>query len=326
MSAGPRKRSGRKHSLAEPLDRHVEAFLEMLIAERGAARNTIEAYRRDLADLAAFLARRKLRPQAADTPALRDYLARSTRAGLAPRTTARRLSALRQFHRFLYAEGIRADDPSSALDSPRQGRPLPKYLSEAEVEALLAAARARPGSEGVRLVTLLELLYATGLRVSELVGLPLAALARDRRLVAVIGKGGKERLVPLGQAARAALELWLPMRQQALGKGGVSRWLFPSRGQQGHLTRHRLGQLLKELALASGLDPGKVSPHVLRHAFATHLLAHGADLRSLQRLLGHADISTTQIYTHVLEERLQSLVREHHPLAKNAGTATPEEE
>jgi integrase/recombinase XerD len=235
---------------------------------------------------------------------------------MAPRTAARRLSALRQFHRFLNGEGVRPDDPTAALDSPRQGRPLPKYLSEAEVDALLVASRARPGPDGVRLVALLELLYATGLRVSELVGLPLAAIARDRRLLSVRGKGNKERLVPLSEPAREALAAWLPLRQAALGPGSMSRWLFPSRSRQGHLTRHRFGQLLKELAIAAGLDPAKVSPHVLRHAFATHLLAHGADLRSVQRLLGHADISTTQIYTHVLEDRLRALVHEHHPLAK----------
>jgi integrase/recombinase XerD len=313
---GPKRRGRPRKVPASPASRHLEAFLEMLIAERGAAANTVEAYRRDLADFAGFLAQRGTPVEAADTAALRAYLARLARAGMAPRTAARRLSALRQFHRFLYGEGVRSDDPTAALDSPRQGRPLPKYLSEAEVDQLLAAAHARPGPDGARLVTLLELLYATGLRVSELVGLPLAALARDRRLLSVRGKGNKERLVPLSGPARAALAAWLPVREAALGRGRASRWLFPSFGRSGHLTRHRLGQLLKELALAAGLAPARVSPHVLRHAFATHLLAHGADLRSVQRLLGHADISTTQIYTHVLEERLKSLVAEHHPLAK----------
>ncbi len=296
----------------------------MLIAERGAAANTVEAYRRDLADFAGFLARRGQALEAADAAALRAYFASLARAGMTSRTAARRLSTLRQFHRFLYGEAIRPDDPTTALDGPRQGRPLPKYLSEAEVEALLAAAHARPGAEGQRLAALLELLYATGLRVSELVGLPLAAITRDRRLLSVRGKGGKERLVPLSDPARAALEAYLPTRAAALargrkqGKGGV-HWLFPSHGRQGHLTRHRFGQLLKQLAIAAGLAPAKVSPHVLRHAFATHLLAHGADLRSVQRLLGHADISTTQIYTHVLEDRLRALVHEHHPLAKQGG-------
>jgi len=289
----------------------------MLMAERGAALNTIEAYRRDLADFEAFLALRGRAVDAASLEDLRAYLAFLTERAASPGTAARRLSALRQFHRFLYAEGLRADDPTLALDSPRQGRALPKYLSEAEVDRLLEAARARAGDEGVRLVALLELLYATGLRVSELVGLPLAALARDRRTIQVRGKGGNERLVPLSAPARAALERWLPRRDAALGRGRASRWLFPSSAGSGHLTRQRLGQLLKELARAAGLQAAKVSPHVLRHAFATHLLAHGADLRSVQRLLGHADVSTTQIYTHVLEERLKSLVESHHPLAKH---------
>jgi integrase/recombinase XerD len=289
----------------------------MLIAERGAAANTVEAYRRDLADFEDFLRKRGCALEDADTSSLRAYLANLGDAGFLPRTAARRLSALRQFHRFLYAEGLRSHDPTAALDSPRQGRPLPKFLSEGEVEALLRAARVRPGPEGVRLVLLLELLYATGMRVSELVGLPLAAIARDRRLLNVRGKGDKERLVPLSEPAREALEAWLPVREASLGRGKASRWLFPSFGEAGHLTRHRFGQLLKELALGAGLDRAKVSPHVLRHAFATHLLAHGADLRSVQRLLGHADIGTTQIYTHVLEERLRSLVQEHHPLAKS---------
>ncbi len=288
----------------------------MLIAERGAARNTVEAYRRDLADFAAFLARRGATLEGADGRALEAYLKAQRERGMAPRTAARRLSALRQFHRFLYDEGARPDDPTATLDSPRQGLSLPKYLSEAEVDALLAAAGRRKGQEGARLLALVELLYATGLRVSELVALPLAAVARERRLLAVRGKGGKERVVPLSVPARAALETWLAARTARLKRGESSRWLFPSSGTSGHLTRHRLGQLLKELAIAAGLKPAKVSPHVLRHAFATHLLAHGADLRSVQRLLGHADISTTQIYTHVLEARLKSLVNEHHPLAK----------
>jgi len=289
----------------------------MLIAERGASANTVDAYRRDLADFESFLRKRGRAIEESDTSSLRDYFASLGHAGFLPRTAARRLSALRQYHRFRYAEGLCAHDPTVALDSPRLGRPLPKFLSEGEVEALLGGARLRPGPEGVRLVLLLELLYATGMRVSELVGLPLAAIARDRRLITVRGKGSKERLVPLSEPARQALEAWLPVRETTLGRGKTSRWLFPSFGSAGHLTRHRFGQLLKELALSSGLDRAKVSPHVLRHAFATHLLAHGADLRSVQRLLGHADIATTQIYTHVLEERLRSLVQHHHPLAKS---------
>ena len=294
----------------------LESFLEMLAAERGASPNTLDAYRRDVEDFAAFLARRGLVFERADAAALKAYLADLVARAMAPRTTARRLSALRQFHRFLFGEGLRQDDPTATLDSPRQGRPLPKYLSEAEVEALLAAARRRPGADGLRLLTLLEILYATGLRVSELVALPLAGLGRERRLVTVRGKGGKERLVPLSEPARALLEPWLAAREAALGAGRASRWLFPADVPQRHLSRQRVGQLLKELAYAAGLPPARVSPHVLRHAFATHLLAHGADLRSVQRLLGHADIGTTQIYTQVLETRLKSLVEQHHPLAK----------
>ena len=294
----------------------IENFLEMLVAERGAARNTVDAYRRDLTDLAGFLAGNDLTPNEAGTEDLRRYLAALTAAGLAPRTVARRLSALRQFYGFLIQEGVRSDDPASALDAPRQGRPLPKILSVAEVDALLAAAQARDGADGIRLVALLETLYATGLRVSELVGLPLAAVSRDQRMLVVRGKGDKERAVPLGDPARKALADYRAVRDRFLKKGRESTWLFPSRSSSGHLTRHRFAQLLKELAVVAGLDPDKVSPHVLRHAFATHLLDRGADLRSVQQMLGHADIATTQIYTHVVEERLKSLVEDHHPLAR----------
>lgn len=312
-------RRGRPRARAETaVLQHLESFLEMLIAERGAAANTVEAYRRDLEDFAAFMARRSAALESADVAALRAYFAALAARGFAPRSAARRLSALRQFHRFLYGEGMRADDPTAALDSPRRGRALPKYLSESEVEDLIGAAHKREGLEGTRLVALIELIYATGLRVSELVALPLAAIARDRRVLEVRGKGGKERVVPLSGPARNALAAWFKAREASLGQHRVSRWLFPSFGSTGHLTRHRFGQLLKELAASAGLAPAKVSPHVLRHAFATHLLAHGADLRSVQRLLGHADISTTQIYTHVLEARLKSLIDEHHPLAKPA--------
>jgi integrase/recombinase XerD len=315
--SGAKRRGRPKRNAGRARSRHVENFLEMLVAERGAAVNTIEAYRRDLEEFDSFLSARGTSIEGAALDDLRAYLATLARQGAAPRTAARRLSALRQFHRFLYGEGVRDDDPTLALDSPRQGRPLPKYLSEDDVDRLLAAARARAGDDGVRVVTLLELLYATGLRVSELVGLPLGAIARDRRTIEVRGKGGHERLVPLSAPARAALDVWLERRADLLGRDRASRWLFPSSAKSGHLTRQRLGQLLKELAAAAGISAVKVSPHVLRHAFATHLLAHGADLRSVQRLLGHADVSTTQIYTHVLEERLKSLVETHHPLAKS---------
>jgi integrase/recombinase XerD len=298
----------------------------MLAAERGAARNTLEAYERDLKAYAAFLAPRKTAPEDAGVEDIRAFLGRLARAGMAPRTAARRLSALRQFYRFLLTEGLRADDPSAGVDSPRQGRPLPKILSEAEVGSLLDAAHAGNGPEALRLAALVELLYASGLRVSELVGLRLAAAQRDQRLLIVQGKGGKERMVPLSPAARRALAAYLEVRDHFLatrGKGAkavkvASPWLFPSRAAEGHITRHRVAQLLKELAVQAGLAATKVSPHVLRHAFASHLLDHGADLRSLQKMLGHADISTTQIYTHVLSERLKSLVQERHPLARRS--------
>jgi integrase/recombinase XerD len=299
-----------------PVPRRLEAFLEMLAAERGAARLTLAAYRNDLLDLAGFLAKRGLALENADAAALHDYLAAAATRRLSPRTLARRLSAIRQFYLFLLSEGARVDDPTSRLDSPRLGRLLPKVLSEAEVERLISTAAAWPGEEGVRLRCILELLYATGLRVSELVSLPLAAAQRDPRLMLVRGKGGKERLVPLSQPAREALAAWLECRKGLLPKGQASRWLFPSRGAEGHLTRQRCGQLLKQLALAAGLDPARLSPHVLRHAFASHLLDHGADLRSVQQMLGHADIATTQIYTHVQGERLRRLVETAHPLAR----------
>jgi integrase/recombinase XerD len=287
----------------------------MLAAERGAARLTIAAYRSDLIDFAGFLAASGTALEAADAEALRRYLAGLARAKMAPRTTARRLSALRQFHRFLLAEGIRPDDPTSQLDSPRLGRPLPKILSEAEMGALIEAAHFLDGAEGLRLVCLVELLYATGLRISELVSLPLARL-RDQRVLVVRGKGGKERLVPLSEPARVALAAYGAVRGTFLREGATSRFLFPSRSAEGHLTRRRCGQLMKELATAAGIDPARVSPHVLRHAFASHLLDRGADLRSVQQMLGHADIATTQIYTHVLGDRLRTLVETHHPLAR----------
>lgn len=292
------------------------AFLEMLAAERGAARLTLAAYRNDLLHVAGFLAARGATLESADATALHAYFAAASTAELAPRTLARRRSAMRQFYRFLLEEAARSDDPTAGIDSPRLGRPLPKILSESEVAALIAAAEVRPDEEGARLRCILELLYATGLRISELVGLPLAAAQRDPRFLLVRGKGGKERIVPLSEPARAALAAYLPERGRFLPKARPSRWLFPSRGAEGHLTRQRCGQLLKELALAAGLDPARLSPHVLRHAFASHLLDHGADLRSVQQMLGHADIATTQIYTHVQSERLRRLVETAHPLAR----------
>jgi integrase/recombinase XerD len=302
----------------------VEAFLEMLAAERGAARNTLAAYAADLADFAGFAAARGVAVTAADADLLRAWLAGLAAAGFAARTQARRLSAIRQFHRFLAREGVRPDDPTELLDSPRLPASLPRALSEAEVEALIAAAAALPGRRGPVAAAAVELLYCSGLRASELVSLPAGALRPEEALVAVRGKGGRERLVPVSARARA---LALAARAEAAPRAGpaAARWLFPSRAAAGHLTRQSLALLLKEAALAAGIDPARVSPHVLRHSFASHLLARGADLRSLQLLLGHADIATVQIYTRVLEDRLKALVEAHHPLAQAQGPPTPRE-
>jgi integrase/recombinase XerD len=294
----------------------IEPFLEMLAVERGASRHTLEAYRHDLARATAFLEGQGRSLEAASEADLRAFLQAESAAGLKASTLARRLAALRHFCRFLYLEGQRADDPAAGLDPPKRVAPLPRLLSEAEVLALIEAARADPSPAGVRLLTLLELLYATGLRASELVGLPLSALAADRSHLLVRGKGGKERLVPVGGPARAALDRWLGLRTGFLEAPRSARFLFPSRGRSGHLTRQRLLQLLKALAPAAGLDPARLSPHVLRHAFATHLLERGADLRAVQALLGHADIATTQVYTHVQTHRLAAVVEAHHPLAR----------
>jgi len=298
------------------VDRHVEAFLEMLAAEQGAARNTLLAYQADLADFAAFAAVRGYGPATCDAPALQAYLAGLHRAGLAARTGTRRLSALRQFHRFLLREGVRSDDPTALLDAPRLPRTLPKYLSEQEVDALLDAAKQMPGRRGATARAALEILYASGLRVSELLALPRRALGGDAAVLLIRGKGGRERIVPLSDTAKqAASEL-------AAQHGQEARYLFPGRDPRRALTRQAFFLLLKDVALSAGLDPARVSPHVLRHSFASHLLAHGADLRSLQLLLGHADIATTQIYTHVLAERLQRLVEQHHPLARRQDADT----
>ena len=290
-------------------DRAIEAFLEMMSAERGAAANTVAAYRRDLLDFAGFAADRGVTAAAAGADDVRAYLGAMQRAALSPRTAARRLSALRQFFGFQLAEGTRTDDPTAIIEAPRAGRPLPKVLGEDEVDALLAAARGGEGIDGLRRAALVELLYATGLRVSELVSLPRAAFRDDAPFIIVRGKGGRERLVPVGEHAARAVRALVAVQD------GAPRWLFPSHGASGHLTRQGVGLMLKELALEAGIDPARISPHVLRHAFASHLLAHGADLRAVQKMLGHADISTTQIYTHVLEERLRSTVQRHHPLA-----------
>lgn len=301
----------------------ISQFLEMLAAERGAADNTLQAYRRDLDDFLRFLAKRK-QALADVVPAdISAYLRAISEDGLAPASRARRLSAIRQLFKFLASEELIGEDPAHGLAGPKKARSLPKTLSVAEVDRLIETAHARiepaKGRDRVRalrLYALIEMLYATGMRVSELVTLPRAVLAGDGRVLAIKGKGGRERLVPLNQAARAALERYLNVGfDDGVAPMLPTKWLFASRGAEGHLTRQRLGQELKELATEAGLDPERVSPHVLRHAFASHLLDRGADLRSVQQLLGHADISTTQIYTHVLEERLKKLVFEHHPLA-----------
>ena len=302
-----------------PCEPWAEVFLEMMAVERGAARHTLDAYRRDLADYWHFLQARGVSAERADGAAVRAYLSELSRRGLAASTVARRLSAIRQFHRFVYLEGGRADDPTRTIDGPRRQRPLPRLLAQAEIEGLIAAARERPGPRGLRLVAILELLYASGLRASELMALPLSALAPDRRFLVVRGKGGKERLVPIGRAAAKALEADLAVRETFMRPGQAEAHVFPSRGRHGHLTRQRLAQLLRELAPAAGLDPGRISPHVLRHAFASHLLAGGADLRAVQLMLGHADIATTEIYTHVQGERLAAVVHAHHPLARRRG-------
>jgi integrase/recombinase XerD len=303
--------------------RFIDLFLDMLAAERGAAANTLAAYRRDLDDFTGHLAETGASVGRAGSDDLRAYLAALGRRGFKPASVARRLSALRQLYRFLYAEGHRKDDPAAVLDGPKRRKALPKVLSVDQVDTLLATARAAlahgdtPLAERVRaarLNCLLEVLYATGLRVSELVALPASAGRRSERMLIVRGKGGRERMVPLNEAARNAMAEYQALLRQ--GGRAESKWLFPSFGESGHLTRQHFGRELKELAAAAGLRATEVSPHVLRHAFASHLLQNGADLRSVQTLLGHADISTTQIYTHVLEERLKSLVRDLHPLAE----------
>ncbi len=291
----------------------VESFLEMLAAERGAARNTLLAYR---TDLEGFLRHVGTSAERADAEALRGWLASLADAGLAARSQARKLSAIRQFFRFLVREGIRREDPTELLDSPRLPRLLPRALSEDEVGALLAGAESLGGRRGAAAVAIVELLYSSGLRVSELVTLPAGSLREQETLVAIRGKGGKERLAPISNRARAAASLARgPLAERARARPQARRWLLPSHGKAGHLTRQAVGRLLKEAAVAAGLDAERVSPHVLRHSFATHLLSRGADLRTLQVLLGHADIGTTQIYTAVMQDRLRSVVEEAHPLA-----------
>ncbi len=312
-----------------PSDARLSAlFLDMLAAEQGAGANTLDAYRRDLEDFSEFAARAKASFGSADTQLLRDYLEDLDDRGFKSTTVARRLSALRHLFRFMLSENIRADDPAAILSGPKRGRSLPKVLSIADVDRMLVQGRTMAQNteatlpqrlRHARLYCLLEVLYATGLRVSELVSLPVTAARRDARMIVVRGKGNKERLVPLNETAKAAMADYLAVMaetQKGQKKGAVTKWLFPSSGESGHLTRQHFARDLKDLASASGIAPRLVSPHVLRHAFASHLLHNGADLRIVQTLLGHTDISTTQIYTHVVEERLKSLVRDLHPLAE----------
>jgi integrase/recombinase XerD len=303
-----------------PAPRLVELFLDMLASERGGAKNTLAAYSRDLEDLSSFLAGKGRTVATATTADLRSYLGDLAERSFKPASVARRLSAIRQLYRFLYAENHRRDDPAAILEGPKRGRPLPKVLGVGEVDRLIAAARAaaaesepRERLRGQRLYCLLELLYATGLRISELVSLPASAARRNERMLIVRGKGGKERVVPLNEAARTAMRDYAAMLAET-HEQPPSKWLFPSFGETGHLTRQHVARELKSLAASAGLRAAQVSPHVLRHAFASHLLHNGADLRVVQTLLGHADISTTQIYTHVLDDRLKSLVRDLHPL------------
>ena len=296
----------------------IEAFLDMMSAERGASANTIAAYRRDLLD---FCAKGDAKRTARED--VKRYLASLAASGISPSTQARKLSSLRQFFGFLYAEGIRKDDPTSAIDAPKRARSLPKILSRDDVDALIETARQAQDADGMRVVCIVETLYAAGLRVSELVGLPLAAVRGRSGFLLIKGKGNKERLAPLGPSARAAIDAYLAVRDEFLPAGArrhaAERYLFPSRSAEGFLTRRRCHQMLKALALKADIDPEKLSPHVLRHAFATHLVEGGADLRSVQTMLGHADIATTQIYTHVASDRLTSVMEAAHPLSRKKG-------
>ena len=308
----------------------VDSFLDVLTTERGAAMNTRQAYWRDLADFSLYL-REKTSKEVVDatTDEIKTYLEDlgnkihvkgQHRGQIATRTVARRLSALRQFYRYLISENVREDDPTSTIASPKQVRTLPKTLTEEEVSALSTVAGTGRHADSLRLVCLMEILYATGVRVSELVGLPMSAIGDDSQFLMIAGKGGRERMVPISDTARKALKNYMGIRKQFIGSENINLqtpWLFPSRTSgSGHLTRQRFAQLLKELAERAGIEQGRVSPHVLRHAFATHLLSHGADLRSVQKMLGHADIATTQIYTHIIGDAAKKTVEEKHPLSK----------
>ncbi len=312
-----RTRAPRPKGAAEQSAYLIENFLDMMGAERGASANTLVAYRRDLIDFSGHLRGKGTDTARADRDQVRAFLTGLSASGMAASTQARKLSALRQFYGFLYAEGIRRDDPTQTIEAPQTRRPLPKILSGSDLDRMLSAAAQDTSPEGLRLTLIVEMLYGGGLRVSELAGMTLAAVCAKENFIRVTGKGNKERLSPLSPAARGALEAYLAVREQFVPKHDKNnRYLFASRGEDGFLTRRRFHQLLKELAIKAGLDPARVSPHVLRHAFATHLVEGGADLRSVQTLLGHADIATTQIYTHVARDHLTQVVTKAHPLAR----------
>lgn len=307
-------------------ERWLPAFLDALAAERGAARNTLQSYARDLQDFAGWLAARNGDFASASRADVEAYLIYCDAQGLARATRARRLSSIKQLYRFAFEDGLRSDNPAVQVTGPGREKRLPKILSVEEVDRLLDAAKShgRAPADRLRNTCLMQLLYATGMRVSELVGLPVSSARGDPRMLLIRGKGGKERMVPLSPPARTALSLWLHQRddsEAAARARGIppSPFLFPSRSKDGHLTRHAFYFLIKDIAVAGGVSPAKVTPHTLRHAFATHLLERGADLRAIQTFLGHADVSTTEIYTHVLQDRLRDLVLDHHPLAKDLG-------
>ena len=326
-------RPGRPKMPKPDLHPTVEAFLDMLTAERGAAMNTRQAYWRDLADVTQYLRSEKSSDlDKATTEELKAYIEYLThkihtkgenKSQIAVRTVARRLSAMRQYYRYLVSENMRGDDPTTTIESPKQGRTLPKTLSEAEVSQLIKTAGQGGGADSVRLVCLLEMLYATGLRVSELVGLPMSAIGENTEFLMIEGKGGRERMIPISEPAQKAITDYLAVREQFIGienKAAQEKSFFPSKtSESGHLTRQRFAQLLKDLARNAEVEESRVSPHILRHAFATHLLSRGADLRSVQKMLGHADIATTQIYTHIMGEGLKETVEENHPIAQESG-------
>ena len=294
--------------------KYIDAFLDVMVAERGASVRTIAAYGKDLTDLNGFLSARGIDLRKATRTDLEEYLHSIVKAGLSAKTQGRRLSALREFYRYLYSEDLIKKNPADYLQSPKIGQSLPKYLTEDEVKRLIDKA----DENDVRMKTMLEVLYASGMRVSELVGLTVLAVTKDNKTITITGKGNKERIVPLNEPAAVALNEWLIHRELSLKRGRISKWLFPSSGKEGHLTRDGFFKALKKIALAADIDPERVSPHVLRHSFASHLVAHDADLRSVQKMLGHADIATTQIYTHILQDRLKKTVENSHPLAYSA--------